>query len=147
MNLSTIWLTTAFSHPHEKRGYFVGITEHVGHTMTFKVLLTDDTKEIINRSNILLALDPKSCNLCLDPLNNIQSRHDSLDHGEGLCRLLIHMISFNAHFLFHNRKIVSGAEHTVNSQCTVNVAMHMHILVECDFFWMLVEKASYNIRK
>ena len=67
----------------------MGIAEHVGHAMTFKVL-TDDTKKIIYHSNIRLALDPKSRNLRLDPLNDdeyikpiIQSRHDSPDHGEG----------------------------------------------------------------
>jgi hypothetical protein len=77
------------SDSHEWRGYFVGITEHhVGHAMTFKVL-TDDTKKIIYHSNIHSALDPKSHNLHLDPLNSderlkpiIQSCHDSPDHGE-----------------------------------------------------------------
>jgi hypothetical protein len=77
------------SDSRERRGYFVGIAEHVGHAMTFKVL-TDDTNKIIFRSNIRSALDPKSRNLRLDPLNDdarltpiIQSRHDSPDHGEG----------------------------------------------------------------
>ena len=35
----------------EKRGYFVGIAENVGHAMTFKIL-TDDTNKVIYRSNV-----------------------------------------------------------------------------------------------
>ena len=35
----------------ELRGRFVGIAEHVGHAMTFKIL-TDDTSKIIFRSNV-----------------------------------------------------------------------------------------------
>ena len=35
----------------EKLGRFVGISEHVGHALTFKVL-TDDTNKIIHRSRI-----------------------------------------------------------------------------------------------
>jgi hypothetical protein len=76
------------SDSREKRGYFVGIAEHVGHAMTFKVL-TDDTRKIIYRSNIRSAADSKSRNLRLDPLNDtvsspiIRSRHDSSHHGEG----------------------------------------------------------------
>ena len=54
------------SDPREKRGYFVGIAEHVGHAMTFKVL-TDDTRKILYRSNIRSAADSKSRNLRLDP--------------------------------------------------------------------------------
>jgi hypothetical protein len=71
------------SDSRERRGYFVGIAEHVGHAMTFKIL-TDDTKKIVYHSNICSALDPKSHNLHLDPLNDdecikpiIQSHHDS----------------------------------------------------------------------
>jgi hypothetical protein len=75
------------SDPQEKRGYFVGIAEHIGHAMTFKVL-SDDTRKIIYRSNIRSASDPKTRNLRLDPLNDekatpiILSRHDSPAHGE-----------------------------------------------------------------
>ena len=79
----------------EKRGHWVGVAEHVGHTMTFKIL-TDDTRKIIYRSNIRSALDPKSRNLRMDPLNDdpildpvIKSRQnhapsDSSNHGENL---------------------------------------------------------------
>jgi hypothetical protein len=47
------------SKSREKRGYFVGIAEHVGHAMTFKIL-TDNTKRVINHSNIRSTKDPKS---------------------------------------------------------------------------------------
>jgi hypothetical protein len=65
----------------EKRGRWVGVSEHVSHAMTFKVL-TDDTNKIIYRSNICTATDPSSQNLHETPLNNsvvsiIKSRHDS----------------------------------------------------------------------
>jgi hypothetical protein len=76
------------SDSQKKRGCWVGIAEHVGHAMTFKIL-TDDTRKIIYRSNIQSALDPQSHNLRLDPLNDddsvkpiIKSRHDSTAHGE-----------------------------------------------------------------
>jgi hypothetical protein len=71
-----------------KCGYFVGITEHVGHAMTFKVL-TNDTQKIIYHLNIQLADDSKTHNLHLDPLNDditspiIRSHHNSSHHGEG----------------------------------------------------------------
>jgi hypothetical protein len=75
------------SESREKLGRFVGIAEHVGHFMTFKIL-TDDTKKVIFRSNVRSALDPKAKNLRLDPLGGetstpiiIKSRHDS-DSGE-----------------------------------------------------------------
>jgi hypothetical protein len=71
----------------EKRGYFVGITEHVSHAMMFKVL-TDDTRKILYCLNIRSAVDLKTRNLRMDPLNDtvespiIRSRHDSSLHGE-----------------------------------------------------------------
>ena len=49
----------------EKLGRFVGISEHVGHALTFKVL-TNDTKKIIHRSRIRSALNPKERNLRID---------------------------------------------------------------------------------
>ena len=55
------------SRSEEGHGRFVGISEHVGHAMTFKVL-TDDTKEVIHRSEIRSALDPKATNLRLDDI-------------------------------------------------------------------------------
>ncbi len=52
----------------EARGRFVGIAEHVGHVMTYKIL-TDDTKKVIYRSNVRSALKEKSHNLRLDPID------------------------------------------------------------------------------
>ena len=56
------------SETREKRGRFVGIAEHVGHRMTFRVL-TDDTHKVICRSNIRSALDSTAPNLRLDPID------------------------------------------------------------------------------
>jgi hypothetical protein len=81
------------SDSREERSRWVGVAEHVGHTMTFKIL-TDDTKKIIYHLNICSAVDPSSWNLHIDLLNDdkpikqiIKSYHDSdsadaLDHGE-----------------------------------------------------------------
>jgi len=76
------------SDSREKRGHFVGISESVGHAMTFKVL-TDDTLKVIHRSNVRSALNPHDKNLRLDPLEPgdvatpiVKSRHDSADDGE-----------------------------------------------------------------
>mmetsp|Transcript_22842 Transcript_22842/g.34620 ORF Transcript_22842/g.34620 Transcript_22842/m.34620 type:complete len:658 (+) Transcript_22842:2551-4524(+) len=52
----------------ELRGRFVGISETVGHAMTYKIL-TDDTKKIIHRSNVRSALDADSANLKADFIN------------------------------------------------------------------------------
>jgi hypothetical protein len=85
------------SDTREERGRWIGISEHVGHAMTF-LILTDDTKHVIHRSNIRTACDPSTANLRLDPLNDkplsnsippvLRSRLDKLnleiltDHGE-----------------------------------------------------------------
>ena len=50
------------SDSREKRGHFVGISESVGHAMTFKIL-TDDTLKVIHRSNVRSALNPHDKNL------------------------------------------------------------------------------------
>jgi hypothetical protein len=68
---------------------WVGVSENVGHFMTYKIL-TDDTRRIIHRSNIRLAADPNARNLRLDRLNDklpevIQSlckASPASDHGE-----------------------------------------------------------------
>jgi hypothetical protein len=72
----------------EKRGHFVGISESVGHAMTFKIL-TDDTLKVIHRSNVRSALNLHAKNLRLDPLEPgdvatpiVKSHHDSADDGE-----------------------------------------------------------------
>ena len=70
----------------EKRGIFVGIAEHVGHAMMYKVL-TDDTKRVIYCSNVCSALDPKARNLRLDPLRGedvhsfVKSASDNTPEG------------------------------------------------------------------
>jgi hypothetical protein len=57
------------THPHstERRGRWLGISEHIGHAMTF-LILTDDTQEIISRSILRPADDPSMPNLREDPL-------------------------------------------------------------------------------
>ena len=67
---------------NEKSGRFVGISEHVGHAMTF-MILTDDTQKIIHRSVIRSALNPESTNIRAsnypdsDPHPHIQSFIDN----------------------------------------------------------------------
>ena len=51
----------------EARGRWVGVAEHVGHTMTYKIL-TDDTQKIIYRSNVRSALSSTDRNKRVDPL-------------------------------------------------------------------------------
>ena len=46
----------------EKRVQFVGIAEHVGHAMTFKIL-SEDTLKIIYHSCVHAATEPASANL------------------------------------------------------------------------------------
>jgi hypothetical protein len=43
----------------ELRGQWVGVSKNVGHFMTYKIL-TDDTRQIIHRSNIRSVADPNS---------------------------------------------------------------------------------------
>ena len=49
----------------EKRGRFVGISEHVGHALTYKIL-TDDTKRVIHCSKVCPADDKDAPNLQAD---------------------------------------------------------------------------------
>jgi hypothetical protein len=53
------------SESRKAKGHFVGISEHVGHAMTFKILTTD-TKKVIHRSGVRTALDPTIPNLRAD---------------------------------------------------------------------------------
>ena len=55
------------SESRERRGYFVGIAENVGHQMTFKIL-TDDTNKVICRSNVRSAASTADRNRRLDIL-------------------------------------------------------------------------------
>ena len=50
----------------ESLGRFVGIAEHVGHAMTYKIL-TSDTNKIICRSELRPAQSPNDPNIRLDP--------------------------------------------------------------------------------
>ena len=59
------------SESKELRGRWVGISEHIGNRMTYKII-TDDTGEEVCRSAIRSALDPTMKNLREDPIE-IQS--------------------------------------------------------------------------
>ena len=67
---------------NEQSGRFVGISEHVGHALTF-LILTDDTQKIIHRSVVHLAANPDAKNLRTDtppdtdPPKHIQSHIDN----------------------------------------------------------------------
>ena len=61
----------------EESGNFVGISENVGHDMTFSVLNTAANK-VISRYNVRSEDDPTSPNLRIDPLTVpevVRSRH------------------------------------------------------------------------
>jgi hypothetical protein len=81
--------TTFPSKSKELRGRWVGVSENVGHFMTYKIM-TDDTHQIIHRSNIRSAADPNARNLRLDPLNDklpevirsLCKASPASDHGE-----------------------------------------------------------------
>ena len=66
----------------ERLGRFVGIAEHVGHALTFKILTEDSTK-IIYRSRIRSAEDDLVCNNRIDPSLDsqeekiVKSKHDA----------------------------------------------------------------------
>lgn len=66
---------------NEKSGYSVGISEHVGHALTF-MILTDDTKKIIYWSVVHTATDPATRNLRVNETpdheleEHIQSHND-----------------------------------------------------------------------
>jgi hypothetical protein len=49
------------------KGHFVGISEHVGHAMTFKILSVD-TLKILHRGNVRSADNPSSINIRADEL-------------------------------------------------------------------------------
>jgi hypothetical protein len=81
--------TTFPSKSKELCGQWVGVSENVGHFMTYKILM-DDTRRIIHRSNIHLAAVPNARNLHLDLLNDkppeviwsLCKASPALDHGE-----------------------------------------------------------------
>ena len=72
------------SQVNEKLGRIVGISENVGDSLTY-IVLTDDTKQIIHRSSLRSAQDPKSENKRIEsrednnePIVFIRSTHDSM---------------------------------------------------------------------
>jgi hypothetical protein len=71
----------------EKSGHFAGISEHVGHALTF-MILTDDTQKIIHRSIVRTATDLASQNLRAnvptdqEPQVHVQSHIDDPVDGE-----------------------------------------------------------------
>jgi hypothetical protein len=71
----------------EKSGRFVGISEHVGHALTF-MILTDDTQKVIHRSIVCTATDLTSQNLRAnvptdqEPQAHVQSHIDDPVDGE-----------------------------------------------------------------
>jgi hypothetical protein len=76
----------------EGRGNFVGIAEHVGHAMTYKIL-TADTKQIIFRSSVRTANSSSAPNLCtalfdgeMDPsiTRSVKSKHESSNLSDDL---------------------------------------------------------------
>jgi hypothetical protein len=82
--------TTFPSKSKELRRRWVGVSENVGHFMTYKILIDDTRPQIIHRSNIRSAADPNARNLRLDPLNDappevirsLCKASPALDHGE-----------------------------------------------------------------
>jgi hypothetical protein len=81
--------TTFPSTSKELRRRWVGVSENVGHFMTYKILM-DDTHRIIHHSNIRLVADSNARNLRLDPLNDkppevirsLRKASPASDHGE-----------------------------------------------------------------
>ena len=55
------------SESREEKGRWVGISENVGHDITFKIL-SNTTRKIIHCSNVRSANDPLESNIRLDPL-------------------------------------------------------------------------------
>ena len=53
----------------EKRGHYVGISENIGHSMTF-IIITDDTNTKIERSVVRSALQKETANLREEPLSD-----------------------------------------------------------------------------
>jgi len=68
----------------EWQGYWVGVNEHVGSSMTFKILM-EDTQEVIYHSDICSAADPASKNKDDDPLNAdiCQVTKSAIEQGVG----------------------------------------------------------------
>lgn len=73
-----------FPSSNEKSGFWVGVSENVGDAMTWRVL-TRDTREIINRSNVRSARDPSRPNRRLSAPTAVPvTGFSPSDSGEGL---------------------------------------------------------------
>ena len=59
----------------EALGYFVGVADHVGHTMTF-LIFHKATKKILPRSTVRSALDPATRNRRAKLLSDPATKHD-----------------------------------------------------------------------
>jgi hypothetical protein len=76
------------SESSEKTGRFVGISEDVGHALTYKVL-TDDTKKVIYRSIVRSAMDPvmrinrPMLDMEKEPHPHLKSRIDDMVEEKG----------------------------------------------------------------
>ena len=68
-NLSSSTLKAMLFRAKVQNKGFVGISENVGHDMTFKIL-NSSTNKIINRSNVRSAKDKEHPNLRAEPLNS-----------------------------------------------------------------------------
>ena len=55
-------LDTSFPETKEESGYFVGFSENVGDALTFKILTLGKRPQILHRSVVRSALDPKAQN-------------------------------------------------------------------------------------
>jgi len=60
----------AFHLSPKSHGHFVGFAEHVGHAMTFKILV-DDSQRVLFCSSICTAIEPGEQNLQVDPLGGV----------------------------------------------------------------------------
>ena len=58
----------SFPGTEEKRGRYVGISENIGHSMTF-LIITDDTNKKIERSVVRSAVPKETANLREDPID------------------------------------------------------------------------------
>jgi len=67
------------SESKESCGHFVGFAEHVGHAMTFKVLV-DDSQKVLFHSAIRSAIEPGEQNLRVDPLGGEPPSFVKLSH-------------------------------------------------------------------
>ena len=93
------------SDTNEVRGRFVGISENVGHDMTFNTL-NSSTNKIINRSAVRPAGDGKAPNLRAEPL----ASHEAIKYLHDDCIpllklhlvMLSHLLHLHGQYLYLN---------------------------------------------